>query len=310
MAMTPKVRAFAGLAVAMRALRLIPSPARTARMKLDKRLGIKPPGWAVDPLPASVELHDDALPGGQRVRVYRGVRRGLQPVVLYIHGGGFIVGGLVGSDHICARLAQDAGCAVVAVEYRLAPEHPYPAGLDDTEATLGWVDEHADALSLDPARLVIAGDSAGGNLAAALANRCAANGRAVAGQVLIYPALDATCSTDSARTFKGAGLTHRELVSTWSIYRAQAEAANPEVSPLFAPSLGGLPPTLMLLAGQDALHDEGLQYAKRLQEAGVQVTAIDYPNYLHAFFSLPKLYGGLDESWAALSSFVRATLFV
>ena len=148
MPLSRRVRAFVKLGELMTALHVLPDARRAAQLPLAKRLAVAPPRWALDPAPPGVTHHDDVLPSGARLRLYRPQGDAVLPVLLYLHGGGWTVGGLVGTEHICLRLAADAGCAVLAVEYRLAPEHPYPAGLQDCENALAWARENGTGLLL------------------------------------------------------------------------------------------------------------------------------------------------------------------
>lgn len=307
MPLTRRVRAFVVLTKVLAAVRLFPDARRVAAMPVAKRLAVVPPRWALDPDPGGLVETDHALPHGPRLRLYRPEGEASPPVLLYLHGGGFAVGGLAGSDHICRRLAADSRCAVVAVEYRLAPEHPYPAALDDAEAALQWVLAESARLGLDSTRLAVGGDSAGGNLAAALVQRVHA-ATPLRAQLLIYPALDATRSTPSAQHYDGPGLSVEDLIVCWDLYCAGRSPEEPGISPLLAPDVAGLPPALVVTAGYDSIRDEALRYAERLTAGGVACTAVDYPDYLHGFLSVPRLYGGVDEAWALLSSFLAGHL--
>lgn len=304
MPLSRKVRSFLALNKALQRAHLLPDIDRLVRMPVAKRLAIAPPKWAVGPSPEGVSTQDadvDGLP----LRLYRpAAPHG--GALLYLHGGGWSVGGFAGSDHICARIAADTGCVVLAVQYRLAPENVYPAALDDCHAALRWLHEHADDLGLDAARVAVAGDSAGGNLAAALTLRCRDQGPELCAQVLIYPALDATRSTPSAREYRGPGMTADDLAACWRIYLGGEATRDPLVSPLLADDLSGLPPALVITVEYDVLRDEGRRYAERLLEAGVPCRALHYDDYLHAVLSLPLLYEEVDAVWDEIAAFLRA----
>lgn len=219
------------------------------------------------------------------LRVYRGVGTlagERLPALLFIHGGGWVIGNLQSHDRLCRALANAARACIVAVDYRLAPEHPYPAGLEDCKAAWQWLHAQAAELHVDPARIAVGGDSAGGNFAAVLAlmGRDGSVPPAFQ-QTLLYPVVDAAAESDSYRTVAGVPLTAPTM--RWFIgHYAPAEVrADWRVSPLRAASLAGLPPTLMLTVGNDPLCDEGRAYARRLEEAGVSVLAAHASGQLH-----------------------------
>ncbi|HQK31073.1 MAG TPA: alpha/beta hydrolase [Phycicoccus sp.] len=308
MPLPPKVRALMGVTDFLTKVGLGVTPEKIKATSMEKRLASAPPKWSIDPHPADVIVTDHETDSGIRVRLFRVPANTPQPFLLYIHGGGWSVGGFPSTDHITARLAHDTGIAVLAVEYRLAPEHPYPAALEDLESALAWADAHAGDLGFDMSRLAVGGDSAGGNLAAALTLRLRDSGRPLSAQLLIYPALDATMSTPSGQSYSGPGAKPAALSTVWDWYAGGADRANPEISPLLAPDVSGLPPTLVMTAAYDVLHDEGEAYAVRLREAGVPTTFVDHPDWPHAFFSLPKLYPGIDKAWQTVADFLRRNL--
>jgi acetyl esterase len=242
---------------------------------------------ADDRPPAGVAVEQIEVPGAEgplRGRVYRPT--GATPVgtVLWVRGGGFVMGSLT-TEQVPAPLALASGCAVVSVEYRLAPEHPFPAALEDSRAALGWVAEHAPALGGGVGRVAVGGESAGGNLAAVLA-LTARDRRSpdLALQVLLYPM--------TARTFDGPS-RHDPAVSPiappeaiewlWRQYLGERDGSSPLVSPLRAETLAGLPPALVITAEYDLLRDEGEAYAHRLERAGVPVELRRYDGMHHGF---------------------------
>lgn len=244
--------------------------------------------------PARTEDRSVEGPGGQiPVRIYRPQEAGDErrpPVVVYFHGGGFVLGGITSHDPICHRLSVEIPAVVVSVEYRLAPEHPFPAGLEDCLAVTRWCADHGALLEGDPSRLAVVGDSAGGNLAAVVARRCRDEGPRVGAQVLVYPCTDLTGSHPS-RQANGQGylLTAQDMAWFEDCYLDGAEPTDPDLSPLLAPDLANLPPALVLTAEFDPLRDEGEAYADRLRGAGVPVTCTRYEGMIHGFYGMNTL---------------------
>jgi acetyl esterase len=221
------------------------------------------------------------------VRIYTPEGRGPWPVLLFFHGGGWIVGNLDMEHHVCLSLAHKTPCIVVSVDYRLAPEHPFPAAPEDCYAALEWAAARADSLGGDGKRIALGGESAGANLAAAVTlmskNR---RGPSVALQVLFNPALNvAEFDSESHKAFgEGFMLTGADMEETRSMYLPdEKDRRNPYASPLLAENLKGLPPALIITAGCDPLRDDGERYAKRLKEAGVPVRYTRYEDMIHGF---------------------------
>ncbi|WP_445182281.1 alpha/beta hydrolase [Pseudonocardia sp. Cha107L01] len=236
------------------------------------------------------------------VRVYTPAGEGPFPVVVYFHGGGWVIGDLEVVDQPCRQLASAAGAIVVSVDYRLAPEHRYPAAFDDSYAATVWVGAHAAEIGGDPARLAVAGDSAGGNLAAAVALAARdRGGPELAAQLLIYPVTDFNFGTASYQDNReGYLLTKGSMQWFWAHYLgAQDLDKDPYACPLRADSLVGLPPAYVATSEYDPLRDEGEAYARRLEEAGVAVTAKRFDGLLHGFFwmlaAVPSAAGVLDD---------------
>jgi acetyl esterase len=210
------------------------------------------------------------------------------PALLYFHGGGFVAGNLESHDVLMRALANRAQCVVMAVDYRLAPEHPYPAATDDVWAALQWLAVHAVELDVDATRLAVGGDSAGGLLAAHVAQRARASGMSLRLQLLLYPNTDATMSRPSWRTFgTPAFLVDRDVMKerydAW--LRPGIDRASPDVSPLFANDLTGLAPALIVTADHDPLCDEGNEYAAKLRAAKVEVEHVCWQGMIHGFAS-------------------------
>jgi len=266
---------------------------------------------APDPMPIA-DTRDLAIPGpGGAIpaRLYRPATTGSLPALVFFHGGGWVVGNIEGHDTVCRHLANRADCAVVSVDYRLGPEHKFPAAVEDCFAATAWVAGNAASLGVDRVRLAVGGDSAGGNLAAVVSLLARDKGvPRVACQVLIYPATDAAMRHDSIGRFaEGYVLTRSTMRWFYEQYlRSPEDAADWRVSPLLAPDLSGLPPACVLTAGYDPLCDEGDAYAARLAAAGVAVTHRRFPGQVHGFAMNGRIIRAaetaLDEIAAALKA--------
>ncbi|MFI6149802.1 alpha/beta hydrolase [Streptomyces sp. NPDC051109] len=268
-------------------------------------------GRSAGPEVASVR---DGEASGVPVRVYDPAPGGAgRPLVVFFHGGGWVMCGLGTHDATCRSLAAASGAVVVSADYRLAPEHPWPAAPDDALTVLLWARAQAPALGCDPGRVVLAGDSSGGNLAAVTALRAP---ELVAGQLLVYPPLDAaaatatgtataTASTAASTAAYGEGHFHTAAHMAWYWEQYGGDPAHPHVSPLRAPDLSGLPRTLLVLADCDLLRDEGLAYARRLGAAGVDCAVHLYPGVFHGFLGLPLPAG--RAALTAAAAWLRAT---
>jgi acetyl esterase len=255
-------------------------------------------------------IEDRTLPGPAGeipVRVYRPSTEETLPALVFFHGGGWVIGSLESHDPTCRELAQRTGCAVVAVDYRLAPEHRHPAAADDCYAALCGVASRAGELGVDAERLAVGGDSAGGNLAAVTALLARErSGPRLAFQLLVYPVTDADFTRASyEENAEGYLLTRAAMQWFWDHYAPDpGTRAAPTAAPLRAPDLRGLPPALVQTAEFDPLRDEGEAYAARLREAGVPVTVSRYDGMIHGFFAMTALVDGarraMDEAAAAL----------
>src|SRR5581483_7271989 len=247
-------------------------------------------------------------PGGLiPVRVYTPVdTEDALPGVVYLHGGGWAIMGIETHDWICRRLAKEAGAVVVSVEYRLAPEHPFPAPLDDCYDATKWVVEHAAELGIDAARVAVAGDSAGGNLSAAVALRArAAGGPPLVAQVLVYPVTDASFDTPSyAENGKGYLLEADSMRWFWDQYLGpDGDPDDAYASVLRAADLSGLPPALVITAEYDPLRDEGEAYARRLDGFDVPTTLVRYDGVVHGFLGMREIVPEADEAMARIAGF-------
>lgn len=237
------------------------------------------------------------LPGSLlRATLFRPKVHGLKhdrlPLVIFFHGGGWVVGSAHSHRTLARHIAQVAHAAVLSVDYRLAPEHPFPAAMDDAYASTCWALAHAEELAIDPTRVAVAGDSAGGNLAAAVALRARdENGPGLAAQCLIYPVTDAAFDTRSYRDHAvGYGLTRERMQWYWRMYVQQtAELANPYACPARAASLAGLPPATVLTAEHDVLRDEGDAYAEALYHAGNDVAHRRVSGVTHGYIMMTRL---------------------
>ena len=221
-------------------------------------------------------------------------------VLLWFHGGGWVVGDLEYADSTCRTLAKRAGCVVVSVDYRLAPEHPAPAALDDCMAALAWTVENFELLGVDASKVAIGGDSAGGNLAALVCQRVRDEfGPDIDFQLLAYPVTDLTLSQPSMEE-NAEGYFLTKALMQWFVkhYLGELDPTDPAVSPLYADDLSGLPPAMVITTELDPLRDEGEAYAARLREAGVATELIRYPGQIHGFMQLAAY---LDDGKDALN---------
>ena len=262
----------------------------------------------MEPEPVA-RVEDRTLPspdGEVPVRIYTPQGSGPFPVLVFFHGGGWVIGDLEGHDPLCRNITNQVGCVVVSVDYRLAPEHPFPAAPRDCFAATQWVAQNAAQLQGDPARIAVGGDSAGGNLAAVVAQMARdQGGPALAFQVLIYPATDLRMSTASIEeNGKDYLLTKEDMIWFMNHYMQNEEdKSNPLASPLLAANLSNLPPALIITAEYDPLRDEGEQYGERLKEAGVSVRTSRYSGAIHGFVSLAPM--GIELGNQAIAEIAR-----
>lgn len=295
----PHIRLLLALSAAKPALNTVPvAQARKLYQDMIALLDV-----AERPMPVVVDhqvpVADDTAVLVRRYRPENAPR--LAPAILYFHGGGFTVGGVEEYDRLCRYIAERTNTVVLSVDYRLAPEYPSPTGADDSLAVWRWLLDNTAALGLDPERLAVMGDSAGGNLSAVVCQQAKLAGLALpALQVLIYPTTDGALEHESVQTLgQGFGLDLPLL--TW--FRSHfipdpAMMADYRVSPLRNPELDGLPPAIVITA-TDPLRDEGLEYAEKLRAAGVDVTSLDFPQLVHGFISMggaiPAAKKAVDE---------------
>jgi acetyl esterase len=241
-------------------------------------------------------------PAGQiSLRIYTPAGNPPFPVLVFFHGGGWVIGNLDTHDGVCRSLTNAAGCMVVSVDYRLAPEHKFPAAAEDADAATHWVATNAAAIGADPTRVAVGGDSAGGNLTAVVTLMARARGTPrLCLQLLVYPVTDARMDTASYReNAEGYFLTRDMMEWFWNHYLgSDADGQNPYASPLRATDLHGLPAALMITAEFDPLRDEGEAYAARLREAGVPVRLTRYPGMIHGFFGMASM---IDQAKTAIA---------
>ena len=285
---------------AMAALNLKPVESSTPD---EARESIRIRTAALGPFEDVAAVADHRLPvaGGEiTVRAYSPGGPGPHPALVYYHGGGWVIGDLYTHDGLCRSLTNAARCAVLSVDYRLAPESKYPVPAEDSYAALRWVAANAARLGIDPRRIAVGGDSAGGNLATVVALMARERGGpALVHQVLIYPVTDHDLTTPSyLENATGYLLTREGMRWFWSHYLArESQGREPYASPLRAPSLAGLPSALVITAEYDPLRDEGEVYAARLRDAGVPVTITRYAGMFHGFVRMTRI---LDKARTAL----------
>ena len=252
----------------------------------------------------SEDVHavEDFEVGGVPVRLYAPSADLDSPVIVYLHGGGWVIGSLDTHDGLARALANRSGCRVAAVHYRLAPEHRFPAAVDDCWTVTRWAFEQTP-------RVAVAGDSAGGNLAAVMALRARDAGLDLAYQVLVYPVIDHRFDTASyAANASDYGLTLAGMRWYWDQYLGGADGAHPDASPLRAGSLAGVAPALVVVCGLDPLRDEGVAYADRLRAAGVPVELTEYPDMIHGFLCMSAVIDRSREAQTAIARTLGSAL--
>lgn len=264
-----------------------------------------------EPVHSTRDVVLDGPDGPLRTRIYRPTAVSGLPVIVFFHGGGWVICDLDSHDALCRRMANATACAVVSVDYRLAPEAKFPAAVDDGLAATAWAADNATSFGADPSKIAVAGDSAGGNIAAAVALRARdEHGPDLALQVLVYPVLDRRFDTPSYRAnAEGFHLTAHTMRWFWDQYlRSDADGDDPYASPLRASSFAGLPPAVVVTAGFDPLHDEGVAYVAALRSAGVEVEHLDYPSMFHGFFGMVDEITVAGEANGEVFAAVRCAL--
>jgi acetyl esterase len=278
-------------------------PASEARqLYRETRAALRPPAPA---LPVVGDLNAEGTTGSIPLRLYR-PSNGVLPALIYFHGGGWVLGDLDTHDVLCRQLALQAGVIVIAVNYRLAPEHPFPAAVEDCYSATSWISSNAVALGVDNTRLAVGGDSAGGGLAAVMTLMARRGGPALTFQILVYPVTDLRAESESYSKYADGYLLTRNMMR-W--YIAQYAPMPDDVhdwraSPLLAPSVNDVPPALVITAGLDPLRDEGEAYARRLEEAGVPVDYMCLGGMVHGFLTM----GGKIDTANRAVSHIASTL--
>jgi acetyl esterase len=299
MPLDPQVKAFLD--------QLAAAPAMTEQTVQEARTAMRTLSVMAAPPGERATTRDISIPGPAGdipARVYTPDGDGPFPIVVFFHGGGFVIGDIESHDSICHRLARGADALVVSVDYRLAPEAQFPAAVDDCDAAVVWMHEHASELGGDASRIAVAGDSAGGNLSAVVTLRARDRGTPrLCFQLLIYPAVDITGSFPS-HVENGRGYLLTSDLIDWFMNHyipAGTDLKQADLSPWFVEDLSALPPALVITAEFDPLRDEGEAYAERLQKAGVEARAIRYDGMTHAFY-------GLDAFFPASSAAIAASV--
>ena len=279
--------------------------AQVERLADDRRKSYPPPEvYAVE------NTTTGAGYGHVPVRLYRTSAAALAPAIVFYHGGGHVVGSLDTHDSMARFLAQTTGCTLISVDYRMGPEHPFPAAVEDSYDATRWVADHAQALRVDPNRLAVCGDSAGANLAAVVAIMVRNQGALfVSAQILVYPVIDYRGGTPSYKRYgKGYGSLEADTV-TWFLERYLPDPDRRDdwrVCPRNAASHSDLPPALIITAECDVLHDEGVMYADQLRSAGVPVRHVDFPGMTHGFFGFLGLVDDAERAHQTVDSFLRS----
>jgi acetyl esterase len=260
-----------------------------------------PKMMAIEPVDQVRDFTIDGPGGPIPIRVYDPNQKNAASALIYFHGGGWVLGGLDSHDHVCRALANSVPCTVFSVDYRLAPEHKFPAAVEDSWAATAWIAGHAPELRIDPARIAVGGDSAGGNLAAVVSQRAREHGGPhLVLQLLIYPATDMRMTMPSIDENADAPILSKGAMH-WFVnhyLNGEAERANPLASPLLAGDLSGLPPAFMITAECDPLRDEGEAYGELLRRHGVRADIHRYDGMPHGFFSMTA---GLDTARRAFA---------
>lgn len=264
--------------------------------------------WGPD-LAEPGSIRDIEVPGSDGpipARVYSPERPKDLPGMVFFHGGGWVIGSIDTHDGPCRLLAEQLGCVLISVQYRKAPEYPFPAPIDDAWAATRWVASHAESLGIDPNRLSVVGESSGGNLAAVVARKARDHGLKLASQVLVYPVTDSVTQSPSYdENSVGFYLTKSDMEWFTALYAtSEDDLPHPDFSPLRASDLSGLTPAYVVTVKADPLHDEGVAYAERLASAGVPVVHTDYPDIVHGTFIMQAITPATGEMIGAIADYL------
>jgi acetyl esterase len=251
--------------------------------------------------------------GDVPLRVYSPIAAGSEPlpVLIYFHGGGWVIGNVNSHDGLCRLFANEGCFRVISVEYRLSPESKFPDAVDDAYGAVAWIEQHASELGVDPNMMAVGGDSAGGNLAAVVAQIAKAKAHPkLAFQMLLFPVTQIGADTPSLHDFDTGYFLERPTLDWFyaNYLSAEADETDPRASPLLATDFSGLPPAYVMLAGFDPLHDEGMQYVEKLRAAGVKVDVKDYTDMVHCFIYLQAILPQAHEAVAAAAKAVHEAL--
>ncbi|QEZ44543.1 alpha/beta hydrolase [Cupriavidus oxalaticus] len=309
MPLDPQARAMIDAMAAM------PSPDFSTLRAPDYRAALAAmPGFAPgDAIAAQHDLTLDGAAGPLRARLYRPDDSAALPLVVYFHGGGFVLCGLDSHDNICRSLARRSGALVLSVDYRLAPEARFPTAAEDAVAAVRWAAAHAAQLGADPARIAVAGDSAGGNLAAVACQQLRGSAIALRHQLLLYPYLDCTDAATGSASYRECATGYFLSAAELDWYRAQylanrADAEDVRASPLRQRDLHGLPPATIITAEYDPLRDQGEAYGEALQRAGNSATVRRWPGQFHGFISMQGVIDAASDALDAAAAALRHAL--
>lgn len=289
---------------------LVPSAAKIVALPVETRKGNKAPSWTTSPLPSDVSMSCEniaARSGPMVIKKYQPPKLDpAAPRVMFVHGGGWITGGVNTLDHLCANVSRSAQCMIYSVDYRLAPETQFPGGLEDCYDALNWLATDPSLGPMPAGGIAVIGESAGANLAAAL---CVLNARrggpAIRHQTLIYPCVDATLESPSMAGGP-PGFQKKDVVQLIELYRGAVKATDPLISPMFAENHAALPPALIITADLDPIRDDGERYARCLTVAGVRAKWINYKGMPHGFFFTPRACSAAAEGIAEISATIAA----
>ena len=305
-----RLRMLFGFHEVLARLGLAPTAKKIASLPIAQRKANKAAAWTTYPVPSDVTMVYGSIAarsGPLAIKQYHPPSLNPDaPRILFMHGGGWISGGLDTLDHLCANLCRSAQCLIVSVDYRLAPETPFPGALEDCHDALMWIADDVSLGSMPSGGIAVIGESAGGNLAAALCVLNARRGGArVSHQTLIYPCVDAMLESPSME-HGPIGFQRKDIASLVELYRGSAPLTDPLLSPLYAENHAALPAALIITADLDPARDDGARYARRLSDAGVRVRHLNYEGAPHGFFFIPRICKAANEALIEISAELSA----